>query len=140
MLLKPNQSICGKNDKRIVSKDIKTKTRHISINEKLYNVRQYQLDGVIIKNEKTCDYLILNDDTKKAFFIELKGRNITEAIPQFEGAIAKLKSEIYDYSLFFRIIASKSKTHEIRDSKVLKFKKKYKELVIKNIELIESIE
>lgn len=49
MLLKPNQSICGKNDKRIVSKDIKTKTKHIAINEKLYNVRQYQLDGVIIK-------------------------------------------------------------------------------------------
>lgn len=82
----------------------------------------------------------MNDDTKKAFFIELKGRNITEAIPQFEGAVAKLKSEISDYSLFFRIIASKSKTHEIRDSKVLKFKKKYKELIIKNIELVESIE
>ena len=89
MLLDPQKSKCKKNDKIIVSKDLNTDRKHVAENLKQNNVRQYQLDGVIIKNQKTCDYLVLNDDSKKAFFIELKGRNVSEAISQFEGAILK---------------------------------------------------
>ncbi|WP_177162831.1 hypothetical protein [uncultured Fusobacterium sp.] len=140
MLLDPQKSKCKKNDKIIVSKDLNTDRKHVAENLKQNNVRQYQLDGVIIKNQKTCDYLVLNDDSKKAFFIELKGRNVSEAISQFEGAILKTKSELLEYSLKFRIISSKSNTHEIRDSKIIKFQKTYKDLKIKTKELRESIE
>ena len=140
MLLDPQKSKCKKNDKIIVSKDLNTDRKHVAENLKQNNVRQYQLDGVIIKNQKTCDYLVLNDDSKKAFFIELKGRNVSEAISQFEGAILKTKSELLEYSRKFRIISSKSNTHEIRDSKIIKFQKTYKDLKIKTKELRESIE
>lgn len=140
MLLDPQKSKCKKNDKIIVSKDLNTDRKHVAENLKQNNVRQYQLDGVIIKNQKTCDYLVLNDDSKKAFFIELKGRNVSEAISQFEGAILKTKSELLEYSLKVRIISSKSNTHEIRDSKIIKFQKTYKDLKIKTKELRESIE
>lgn len=140
MLLDPKKSICNKNDKIIISKDSKTKRKHIAKNLKINNVRQYQLDGNIIKNAKSCDYLVLNDDCKKAFFIELKGRNVSEAVPQLEGAVLKTSSELSGYSFKFRIISSKSNTHEINDSKILKFKKKYKDVKIKTNELTESIE
>lgn len=142
MLLNPNKSLCEIKAKTIVSKDKYTNRKHISDNSKRNNVRQYHLDGVIIKNEKSCDYLVLNDDSKKAFFIELKGSNVSEAIPQFEGAIKKLKSELLNYSLKFRIISSKCKTHEIRDSKITTFKKKYGSgaLIIKTQEYKENIE
>lgn len=142
MLLIPNESLCENKAKIIVSKDKYTNRRHISNNLKENNVRQYQLDGVVIKNEKSCDYLVLNDDNKKAFFIELKGSNVSEAIPQFEGAIKKLSSELLNYSFKFRIISSKSKSHEIRDSKIISFKKKYGNgaLIIKTQEYKENIE
>ena len=142
MLLNPNESLCENRAKIIVSKDKYTNRKHISNNLKGNNVRQYQLDGIIIKNEKSCDYLVLNDDSKKAFFIELKGSNVSEAIPQFEGAIKKLSSELLNYSFKFRIISSKCKTHEIMDSKITTFKKKYGSgaLIIKTQEYKENIE
>lgn len=102
-------------------------------------------EKIIINNLgplKSCDYLILNDDNKKAFFIELKSSNVSEAIPQFEGAIKKLSSELLNYSFKFRIISSKCKTHEIMDSKITTFKKKYGSgaLIIKTQEYKENIE
>ena len=101
-------------------------------------------EKIIINNLgplKSCDYLVLNDGSKKAFFIELKGSNVSEAIPQFEGAIKKLSSELLNYSFKFRIISSKCKTHEIMDSKITTFKKKYgsEALIIKTQEYKENI-
>ncbi len=139
MLLTPNKSKCKIDAKTIVSKDTNSDRKHIAENINLNNVRQYQLDGDIIKYEKSCDFLVLNDDSKNAFFIELKGRNVSEAISQFEGAMLKIKSELSGYSLKFRIITSKSNTHEINGSKVIGFKKKYKTLIIKTKELKEKI-
>lgn len=133
MLLDLKKSICERNAKIIVSKDTYTNRKHLANNRNKDNVRQYQLDGKIIKQEKSCDFLVLNDDKKKAFFIELKGSDVSSAIPQLEGALNKVKNEILDYKIYFRIISSKTKTHEVRDSKVIAFKKKYgsNSLVIK---------
>ena len=101
-------------------------------------------EKIIINNLgplKSCDYLVLNDGSKKAFFIELKSLNVSEAIPQFEGTIKKLSSELLNYSFKFRIISSKCKTHEIMDSKITTFKKKYGSgaLIIKTQEYKENI-
>lgn len=101
-------------------------------------------EKIIINNLgplKSCDYLVLNNGSKKAFFIELKSLNVSEAIPQFEGTIKKLSSELLNYSFKFRIISSKCKTHEIMDSKITTFKKKYGSgaLIIKTQEYKENI-
>ena len=78
-------------------------------------------EKIIINNLgplKSCDYLVLNDDSKK------------------------LSSELLNYSFKFRIISSKCKTHEIMDSKITTFKKKYGSgaLIIKTQEYKENIE
>ena len=102
-------------------------------------------EKIIINNLgplKSCDYLVLNDGSKKAFFIKLKSLNVSEAILQFERTIKKLSSELLNYSFKFRIISSKCKTHEIVGSKITTFKKKYGSgaLIIKTQEYKENIE
>ena len=42
-------------------------------------IRQFKVDGEIFKKgaaEEKCDYLLLNDDAHKAYYIELKGSDI----------------------------------------------------------------
>ncbi len=140
MLLESNKSLCEIRAKIIVSKDRGTSRKHILNNNNRKKVRQYQLDGNIIKNEKSCDFLVLNDDDKKAFFIELKGCNINEAIPQFEGAVKKLEAELNGYIYSFRVISSKNNTHNLNNSRFLKFKRKYNDILTRTNEFSEKID
>lgn len=86
MLLAEDKSLCKKDAKIIVSKD-KGETREHRANnpEQKYSVRQYKLDGEMVHDQKCCDYLVLNDTSQNAYFIELKGRKIDEAVPQLEA-------------------------------------------------------
>lgn len=57
-LLDQHASLCEKNQKIIISRDKGTSSKeHRADNsEHRYDVRQYQLDGVVVKNEKCCDF------------------------------------------------------------------------------------
>ena len=72
-LLDQYDSLCEKNQKIIISRDKGTSTRkHRADNsEHRYDVRQYKLDGVVVKNETCCDYMMLNDSLRRAYLIEL---------------------------------------------------------------------
>ncbi len=89
--------------KTIVSRDKRSDCRHIAQNiirqNKLRSgVRQYKIDGNIIKAGNKCDYLVLNDDLKTAYLIELKGNKIHDAIKQLEDTLQMMKDTII---LFF---------------------------------------
>ena len=67
MILTPEKTLCDKNQGIIVSRDKGSQVLHGAINPKrAFDVRHYQLDGDIIKQEKCCDYLLVNDTRKKA--------------------------------------------------------------------------
>ena len=72
-----------------------------------------------------CDFLLVNDSTKKAYFIELKGKNIDDAVEQLAAGERMCKAELQGYSFFYRIVCSKAKTHKIQSNKFRKFKAKY---------------
>lgn len=110
MRLVRERSICGERQKIIVSEE---KGRsHRALNQKhSYFVRQYRLDGDIVKYEKCCDFLVLNDSQKRAYFIELKGTSIKDAAKQLESAIIRFKSEILFYKIFLRIVRKNMRTH-----------------------------
>ena len=73
MLLTPEKSLCEKNQPIIVSRDKRSQVQHRAINpQRVFEVRQYQLDGDLVTQEKCCDFLLTNDTSKKAYFIELK--------------------------------------------------------------------
>lgn len=142
MILTKEKSECEKNASIIVSKDRGNSREHRAINkERKFEVRQYKLDGNLIKQKKSCDYLVINDTSKKAYFIELKGVNLDEAIPQLEGAEAIVKNELRGFDFYYRIIVTKVGTHKIESNAVRKFKIKHsKKLVYRSRQLIENLD
>ena len=125
MLLTNDKSKCQKNQKIIVSKDKGTSREHRANNpEGKYDVRQYKLDGEVVKQKKCCDFLVLNDSLKKAYYIELKGSNIDEAIPQLQEAVKMCSIELPEYQVLYRIVCSKVLTHKVRSNAFRKFEAK----------------
>lgn len=53
------------------------------------------------------------DSLKNAYFVELKGSNMDEAIPQLQGGLEKCRNELLDYTFYFRIVVSKVCTHNL---------------------------
>ncbi|MCM1259021.1 MAG: hypothetical protein NC307_14380 [Roseburia sp.] len=123
MILAEDKSICKKRQKIIVSKE--NGREHRANNKGEDDVRKYKLDGDLVKNEKCCDYLVLNDTKKNAYFIELKGRNVSDAVEQLEAGKKKVELELEGYKMFFRIVGSKMRTHEIENTQFRKMKVKY---------------
>ena len=87
-MLEKYQSLCEERQKIIVSRDRKSKNpvKHVANNQSGNCVRQYLLDDktVLDENLSCCDYLVLNCDKKRAYFIELKGRHVLKAKKQIE--------------------------------------------------------
>lgn len=125
MKLTEDKSLCQRNQKIIVSKDQRSTVQHRATNPQgMFDVRHYKLDGDIIKYQKCCDFLLVNDTRKKAYFIELKGGNIDEAISQLEEGVKIFKDELVNYTVFYRIVCSKAKTHNIKGNIYRKFAEK----------------
>ena len=113
MKLTPEKSLCQKNQKNIVSKE---KGRiHTAINpDGRFDVRHYHLDGELINNQLCCDYLLINDSSKEAYYIELKGQDIRKAVTQVIAAEKICKEDLMGFKSNFRIIPSKVRAEELR--------------------------
>ena len=125
MLLSPEKSLCEKNQAIVISKDRGTQRVHRAINyERKFDLRQYKLDGDIVKQETCCDFLLANDSTRKAYLIELKGKNIDDAVEQLEAGEKICKPELRGYLFYYRIVCSKVRTHKVQSPKFRKYKEK----------------
>lgn len=125
MLLTLQNSLCEKNQAIVVSKDKGAQREHrVNNPQRKFDLRHYKLDGVLIQQTKCCDFLLVNDSRKKAYLIELKGRNIDDAVDQLEAGEEKCKAELEGYTFFYRIVCSKAKTHKIQNNKFRKFREK----------------
>ena len=125
MLLLPEKSLCEKNQAIVVSKDSGARVEHRALNPKRrFELRHYKLDGELIQQTTCCDFLLINDSRKKAYFIELKGSNIDEAVKQLEAGERICRVELKGYAFLYRIVCSNAKTHKIRNLKYRKFKEK----------------
>ena len=81
MLLTPEKSLCEKNQAIVVSRDKGTRREHRAANpQRQFELRHYKLDGELVRQQTCCDFLLINDSGKKAYFIELKGENIDKAV------------------------------------------------------------
>lgn len=123
MQLTKEQSLCEEKQKLIVSRDKGTAREHRAKNEDgRYTVRHYKLDGDLVKQQKCCDFLLTNDTLKRAYFIELKGRNIDEAVAQLTNGVKLFEKGLKEYEFFYRIVSSKVRTHDIQKNEFRKFK------------------
>ena len=126
MLLIPERSHCKINQKIIVSKDKGSQREHRAENPRQqYKVRHYKLDGELVQNRTCCDFLLVNDSGKKAYFIELKGGHIEDAIRQLEKGADICRPELSEYDFYYRIVSSKVRTHNVQKSAYRKFKDRH---------------
>lgn len=119
-------SLCSERQSKIVSQDRESRNpcKHIGVNKDRSRVVQYQLDGqVFTGHEQRCDFLVMNQDKKSAYLIELKGSNILHAMDQVLSAENLLKEDLVGYSVFYRIIY-RSRTQEVRKSRIIRWKEK----------------
>lgn len=102
-------SLCSKNAKQIVSRDKGNPQYHKANNVSNSEVTHYQIDGKVIKTGDRCDYLLMNETSKTAYLIELKGSDLVKAASQLEATENALRSQLVEYQLQYRIVANKCK-------------------------------
>lgn len=120
-----HESKCENCPKIIVSKE--NQSAHRAHNVERKQVRQFHLDGEIVPkgNQSVCDYILIDDTEKKAYLIELKGRNTEGAIPQLERSEQLVKASLSGYTLFYRLVFSGSGTHGVAKSNLLAWRAKH---------------
>ncbi len=109
------------------------KCKYIGINKSLKKFYNYKVDGDLISSNtkpERCDFLVIftsddKDSDNKAYFIELKGTNISKALEQI---IATFKNEDIIFELknhkYYARVISKRHPPNIRNQKdILKHKK-----------------
>ena len=133
------ESLCGANDKQIVSRDKGNPQYHKAINTAKAYVTHYQIDGVVIKSGDRCDYLLMNEDKKIAYLIELKGSDLVKAAEQLESTENALRQALVGYSMRYRIVANKCKTQEIKSSAYRKYQIRWKDRLLQKTGFIEEI-
>ena len=138
MPLKDFKSLCNKNAAQIVSKDKGNPQYHKGNNSGKVYVTHYKIDGVVIKTGSRCDYLLMNEEAKVAYLIELKGSDLVKAAEQLEATEKILIQELSSYSLQYRIVANKCKTQEIRSSAYRKYQLRWKGQLIQKTGFIEE--
>lgn len=111
----------------VVCEDKGSKTKYICDNQSKNYLSKYRVDGGLINDAGAkCDFLILNCNKHKSFFIELKGSDIIRAIEQIDRSIDLIKNNLDDFSVFARIVLTRVNTIELKDIKYLKLEKKVK--------------
>lgn len=99
------RSCCKKNQKIIISKDKGSHCEHRANNPVLYTVSQYHIDGdVITGSVDKCDFLLLNETKRNAYYIELKGSDVIHAIDQVMNTESLLKNQLSSYQSLYRIV------------------------------------
>ena len=110
---------------RFVSKE--NGCEHIGINHGSH-IRHYKVDGGIFPSgtkPRRCDFLLLNDTKKTAYYIELKGSDIPTAIEQVDRSVALLQSSHPKYTIYRRIIYRTGRSHEVNSQEVVRWKAKH---------------
>ena len=132
-------SLCSKNAKQIVSRDKGNPQYHKANNVSNSEVTHYQIDGKVIKTGDRCDYLLMNETSKTAYLIELKGSDLVKAASQLEATENALRSQLVEYQLQYRIVANKCKTQEIHSSAYRKYQIRWKSRLLQKTGYIEAI-
>ena len=119
-------SLCEERQRIIVSRDTGTKREYRAFNKDSCRVTQYKIDGDIVCDTSIrCDFLVMNDDRRDAYLIELKGSDIEHALDQLEKTARRFQKELSGYCIKYRLVCSRVRTQASHSTKYKKFKKKH---------------
>lgn len=140
MPLVGHTSLCTEHAKIIKSKDGGNPQTHIANNIQEDYVTHYKIDGEVITSSDTrCDFLLINEDKKTAYFIELKGSDLCKAAEQIEATEIALAAQLSMYpSRRYRIVSNRVNTHDIHSSKYKRFQKKWGKNLQQKVKLLEE--
>ena len=113
---------------------------HVGKNKNRHMIRQFKVDGEVVEAgdmSPRCDYLLLNDDAKTSYYIELKGSDLVKAIEQIETTVAMIAPSIPEYAVLRRIVF-RTGTHGIQTRPVLSWKRKHGNTVVIKERLLEE--
>lgn len=98
--------------------------RGMNPDEKLFC--RYLVDGGLIttKKQAKCDYLIIGGSEQKAYFIELKGGDITHAAKQIDSTLDELEEDLDGFVLFGRIVLSHTSRIDLRSATIIALRKR----------------
>ncbi len=131
-------SICNSNASQIVSKDKGNPQYHKAYNRDKVHVTQYKIDGIVITTGTRCDFLLMNEEAKTAYLIELKGSDLVTAAEQLAATELALSRELSSYNLYYRIVANKCRTQEICSSAYRKYQIRWKGKLMQKTGVIEE--
>lgn len=100
----------GATANKIAAKDRGSASEYLIINESHHYFVKIKVDDCLIKKESSsrkCDFLFLDCTSEKAFFVELKGQNLGDAIEQVKATIFLLHIRLSQFSYCCRIVQSK---------------------------------
>lgn len=108
------------------------------------HIRHYRVDGGIFPSGATperCDYLLLNDTKKTAYYIELKGSDIPKATKQIDRTVEQLHLSHPNYTIYRRIIYRTGRSHEVNSQEVVRWKAKHgaKTIVITSRQHVDQL-
>lgn len=143
MPLNGYSSLCKECQHIIVSRDTGTRREHRALNKDACRVTQYKIDGGIVCDTSIrCDFLVMNDDRRDAYLIELKGSDIEHALDQLEATAHRFQNELRGYCIKYRLVCSRVKTQATYGIKYKKFCKKHnsdKEFICRTNQIEELI-
>lgn len=129
------------NKKILVAKGTKTEYRIINENEKV--IDKYVVDDCLLRTkqrDEKCDYLILVNEIKEAYFVECKGSDVVKAVSQLDSSINILNNKLPGYVLKGRIIPTRVYSPDLRMQAYKRLREKLKgQLETRNIVFIELI-
>lgn len=104
---------------RIVLKE--RRSRYELVNESACEVTKFIVEGCITNEtgEKGCEAILFAKQLKvrsKAFYIELKGISVGDALKQIQSSLNKTKRDLKDVQLYGRIIPSAYKRTKFLES------------------------
>ncbi|MCO6492422.1 MAG: hypothetical protein J5I98_28655 [Phaeodactylibacter sp.] len=120
-------------DKRkIISLEETKGIKYKGINDNRKKVTCIRVDGcIIVETDKKCDFLLLECQTKTAFFIELKGSDLIKAVRQVRHTIEVILPKLQENNFSrvnARIILSRDPTPKIKSNEI-----KYLEQLLKKL-------
>jgi hypothetical protein len=137
----PEKECLEFSDKRTIIAAEEQKKKFIGYNKERKLFSKFRVDNCLIKKGRKCDFLILDCEEQKAYFIELKGKDLLSAVEQIDHSIDRLISYLADHRINARIVLSKVSSPDLRSTKYIKLERRIKKLkgnLLKKVKILEE--
>jgi hypothetical protein len=91
-------------DRVLVARDVGGHHYRIENESRNYLIKLRLIED---QNNRKCDYLVLNCSTRNAYFVELKGQNLSDAVRQIEATLNALGKRLSTFKFYCRIVQTK---------------------------------